>query len=130
MSTALDHILVGDCMHEGIFSCSADAPLGEIAGLMATHRVHAVAVTAEAGGRPIGVVSDLDVVAAIAAGDEPSAIEVAATEPLAISAGESLERAAQLMSEHAVAHLIVLDGHDGHPAGVLSTLDVATVVAQ
>jgi CBS domain-containing protein len=117
-------------MHRGIFSCAADAPLGEIAGLMAKHRVHAVAVTDGIGGRPVGVVSDLDVVAAAATGGEPSASQVAATEPLSISAGDSLDRAAQLMSEHGVAHLIVFDEAGVHPVGILSTLDVATVVSQ
>ncbi|MGZ6300361.1 MAG: CBS domain-containing protein [Candidatus Limnocylindria bacterium] len=130
MSTELDHIRVGDCMHRGIFSCAADAPLGEIAGLMAKHRVHAVAVTEGIDGRAVGVVSDLDVVAAAATGGTPSAFQLAATEPLAISAGESLDRAAQLMSEHGVAHLIVLDESNGRPVGILSTLDVATVVSQ
>lgn len=38
-------------------------------------------------------------------------------------------RAAQLMVEHGVAHLIVLDAASGHPIGVISTLDVAAVYA-
>ena len=116
-------------MHHGILSCAADAPLGEVAGLMATHHIHAVAVTDGAGERPIGVVSALDVVAAAASGEEPTAIQAAATEPLAVSAHESLARAAQLMTEHAVSHLVVLEPSSGHPVGVLSTLDIAAVYA-
>jgi CBS domain-containing protein len=75
-------------------------------------------------------VSDLDVVAAAASGEEPSALQTAATEPLAVSADERLARAAQLMAEHGVSHLVVLDAASGHPIGVLSTLDVATVYAE
>jgi CBS domain-containing protein len=129
MTPPLEHVRVSDAMHHGILACSPEAPLGEVAAIMATHRVHAVAVTDEAGSRPVGVVSDLDVVAAIAAGDELVAREAAATEPLSVSANERLDRAAQLMAEHGVAHLVVLDPADGHPVGVLATSDVASIYA-
>ncbi len=130
MTVSLDHVHVHDAMHHGILSCAADAPLGEVAGIMARHRVHAVAVADGEGANPAGVVSDLDVVAAIASGAEPSALEAAATEPLAVSADESLHRAAQLMAEHGVSHLVVLDAATGHPIGILSTLDLAVIFAE
>jgi CBS domain-containing protein len=50
-------------------------------------------------------------------------------EPLAVSADERLPRAAQLMAEHGVSHLVVLDAESGQPIGVLSTIDIATVYA-
>lgn len=127
--SGLPKVRVADCMHAGILSCAADAPLAEVAGIMAKHGVHAVAVTEHDGARPVGVVSDLDVVAAAASGAEPSALQAAATEPLTVSGRESLRRAAQLMAEHGVAHLVVLDASSGYPVGVLSTLDVAAVYA-
>ena len=73
MTLQLDHIRVHDAMHQGILRCDADATLGEVAGIMATHRVHAVSITDGPSARPAGVVSDLDVVAAIASGEELSA---------------------------------------------------------
>lgn len=125
----LAHVRVGDCMHHGILSCAPDAPLGEVAGMMAKHRIHAVAVTERRGDRPLGIASDLDVIAAAATGDEITARQAACTEPLTVSADESLERAVQLMTEHAVGHLVVMDGASGYPVGVLSTLDIAAVYA-
>jgi CBS domain-containing protein len=116
-------------MHHGILSCARDAPLGEVAGIMAKHRVHAVAVTAEHSTRPARIVSDLDVVAAMAVHGEPTAAQAAATEPLSVSSDERLDRAAQLMAEHGISHLVVLDAADGHPIGVLSTLDLAAAYA-
>ncbi len=116
-------------MHQGILTCSSDTPLGEVAAMMAKHHVHAIAVTNGAGGHPTAVVSDLDFVAAAASGREPSAGEVATTEPHAVSADERVHRAAQLMAEHRVAHLIVLEAASGRPFGILSTLDVAAVYA-
>jgi uncharacterized protein (TIGR00730 family) len=123
------HVRVGDCMHQGILSCGADAPLVEVASIMANHRVHAVVVTEPETSRPFGIVSELDVASAVASGEEPTALEMAATEALAISAGESLDRAAQLMSEHAVSHLVVLDSASGRAVGILSALDLAGVYA-
>lgn len=129
MSLELRHIRVGDCMHHGIHSCSGDAPLGEVAGLMAKHRVHAIAVTNGDGQRIAAIVSDLDVVAAAASGREPTALEVAATEPLSVSAGEPVQHAAQLMVEHGLSHLVVVDPASGYPIGILSSLDVAVLYA-
>jgi CBS domain-containing protein len=128
-AAGLPRVRVSDCMHAGILSCTTDAPLAEVAGIMSEHRVHAVAVVDRDGGRPVAVVSDLDVVAAATSGTELTALQAAATEPLAVSARESLHRAAQLMAEHGVAHLVVLDAAGGYPVGVLSTLDVAAAFA-
>jgi CBS domain-containing protein len=97
---------------------------------MAKRRVDAVAVTEDDRSRPVGIVSDLDVVAAAATGHEPTAAQAGATEPLAASADERVDRAAQMMAEHRVAHLIVLDAASGYPVGILSTFDVAAAYAR
>lgn len=125
----LAHVRVGDCMHAGVVSCSPDASCSEVARMMGDHRVHAVAVAELGHGRPSGawhMVSDTDIIAAIASGREPTAREAAGTEAVTISAGERLPRAAQLMSEHGVAHLVVLHESGGYPVGIISTLDVAS----
>ncbi len=116
-------------MHPGTLTCAAEDPLRDVAAIMASQRVHAVVITTADGERPVGVVSDLDVVAAVAAGADCSAREAAATEALTVSADEPLRNAAQMMSEHGVSHLLVVDGAGGYPVGVLSTLDVATAYA-
>ena len=99
---------------------------------MAERRVHCVVVTDEADAESLwGVVSDLDLVAAAGVRelDEQSAGATAATAALMVSPDESLQRAAQLMTEHGTAHLVVVDPASGHPVGVLSTLDVAAALA-
>lgn len=116
-------------MHPGVLTCAADDSLQNVAAIMTTHRVHAVVITSPSGARPVGVVSDLDVVAGVAAGADLTARQAAATETLTVSADELLEGAAQLMSEHGVSHLVVVDGAGGFPLGVLSTLDIAAVYA-
>ena len=126
----LVHVRVADCMHQGILSCPADAPLAQVAAIIAQRGVHAVVVTDDDRGRPVGVVSDLDVVAAVAGGSDPTALQIAATEPLSVSSDESLHRAAQVMAEHRVAHLIVVDAASGYPVGVLAASDIVAVSAR
>jgi CBS domain-containing protein len=128
-SPALTHVRVRDCMHHGVLACGADHSLRDVAAIMAGHHVHAVVITSSSGERPAGVVSDMDLVAAVATGADCSALDAAATETLTVSADDSLRNAAQLMTEHAVSHLVVVDGAGGYPLGVLSTLDIASAYA-
>ena len=125
-------IPVSAAMHAGVLTCSRDAPLADVAALMASRRVHCVVVTDDAADANAlwGVVSDLDLVAASSVRDldEQTAGGSAATTALTIGPGESVQRAAQLMTEHATAHLVVVD-HGRRPIGVISTLDVARALA-
>lgn len=97
---------------------------------MADQRVHAVAVTdADNASRPWGIVSALDVAAAAASGLEGTAGDAAATAVVTVSASDPLEHAATVMVEHRVSHLIVIDPGSGHPAGILSSLDIVSAYA-
>jgi CBS domain-containing protein len=123
---------VVDAMRLGLITCPPDASLVDVARTMATYRVHYVVVEKpdSAGHRPWGVVSDIDLVRAASEGGlGRSAAEVARSDLVTVSADERLGRALALMAEHGVSHLVVLQGQSGRPVGVLSTLDVADVVA-
>jgi CBS domain-containing protein len=128
----LDTVLVRQAMHEGVLVCPVDTPLSAVAELMSTHNIHCMVVADDPEGAPSlwGIVSDLDLVAAatVRSLDEQSAGGSAATPALTIAPDESLRRAAQMMTEHAVAHLVVVEPTALRPVGVLSTLDVARVV--
>ena len=130
-ATGLDRTTVRDAMHEGVLSCSADTPLSAVAELMAARGVHCIVVTGTDDLAVWGVISDLDLVAAAGVRDleAQSAGASAATPALTIHPGDTLQRAAQVMTEHAVAHLLVVDDTSGEPVGVLSTLDLARVLA-
>ncbi len=117
-------------MHHGVLTCAASDSLRDVAAIMANHRVHAVVITTSNGARPLAVVSDLDVLAAVANRVDCTAAEAGATEPLTVPADEPIEGATQLMNEHGVSHLLVLDSAEGYPLGVLSSLDVAAVYAE
>lgn len=126
----LEHVRVRDAMHTGILTTDEDTPLRVVARLMAQRRIHAVAVTDPAyTRRPWGIVTALDVVAAAAADADETAGQAATTEVVTVSSDDSLYRAAQLMVEHNLSHLIVVDSASGHPAGIISALDIAAAYA-
>jgi CBS domain-containing protein len=122
---------VSDAMRHGVLTCQAETPLRLIARMMAEHRVHSVVVTNLDGVSESawGVVSDSDVLRSVPGNvDERTASDVAGTELLTVEPDESLERAAQMMAEHEVTHLVVVAGD--RPIGVLSSLDVAASLAE
>jgi CBS domain-containing protein len=132
---AFDHACVSDAMRAGVITCAPDTPLKAVARMMATFHIHCIVVKAsEIEGRSDerrwGILSDLDLVEALSAGGaERTAAATAVTEVVTVRPEESLERAAQLMAEHATAHLVVVDLDSDEPVGILSTLDVAGLAA-
>lgn len=137
MFPALGSLRVVDAMHPGLISCSPDTPLRAVARMMATYRVHAILVSAHgeeelAGGAVWGIVSDVDLLRASQGADvdERASRAVAATPVLTVTTGEDLGRAAQLMVEHEVSHVVVVEPRSARPVGVLSTLDIARALAE
>jgi CBS domain-containing protein len=131
---AFENATVTDVMRHGVMGCAPDAPAVEVARMMATHHIHAVVVEgihvdAVHGEQLVwSVVSDLDLTRAAAVGiDGMTAADLAATEPLTVDPSTPLAEAAQMMDEHATAHLIVVT--DRRPVGMISTLDVAGALA-
>jgi CBS domain-containing protein len=125
----LAHVRVADVMHAGVVTCAPETPLREVARIMVEHRIHCLAVSE--GAAAWSIVSDLDMIAAATAEgvEARTAGEIAAGEALTISDDHMLDRAVQLMSEHRAAHLVVVGAASGRPVGVLSTLDVAGLLA-
>jgi CBS domain-containing protein len=129
----LTDVRVGDAMHRGVLTCDREASLAEVAGVMAERSIHCIVVENDSGdGGPFwGVVSDLDLVAAATVRelDDQTAGGTAASPIVMVTPTETLERAAQLMTEHSTSHLIVVDVGLMEPVGVISTLDIAAALA-
>jgi CBS domain-containing protein len=134
-SPRLGHAVVADVMHAGVMSCPPDADLVTVARMMASHHIHAVVVSGlervdGAERLTWGLLSDLDLVEAALPGlpSDAEAADYASTELVTVDMDEPLERAAQIMVEHQLAHLLVT-GSRGMPIGVVSTLDIAGAIA-
>jgi CBS domain-containing protein len=131
---SLQHATVADAMHPGILSCHPDASLAEVARIMATNHVHCLAVVGVSHQDPVcgvwGVVSDLDLVRAGLEEGEEATARTLATQPLVtVEPTMPLRDAAELMLLDETSHLVAIDPEAGRPVGILSTLDIAGVLA-
>lgn len=132
---SFDKAKVSDAMRPGVFSCTPETHLAGLARTLVSHRIHCVIVGRFEGqdesDSPWGIVSDLDVVATAARdAHEEMAWSVARSAPVTITADDSLKHAAEIMAEEQLAHLVVVQPESGQPVGVLSTLDIAGVLAR
>lgn len=129
---SLDSVRVAEAMHRGVITCRPGTPLHTVARLLAAHRIHAVAVAPGADGQEWGLVSDLDLAAAAADGslDGVAVGQIASTPGVFVRPDETIARAAQLMRDYETHHVVVLARCGDRPVGILSTLDVADVVAE
>lgn len=129
---SLDSACVEDVMHAGVFTCYFETPLATVARLMAAHQVHCVVGLGDVTDDDTGVwglVSDRDIVAAAATDHvHRSAGTSAASEAVTIGPHETVRRAAEVMTEHGLSHLVVVEPGSDRPVGVISTLDIAAVV--
>jgi CBS domain-containing protein len=134
LTQSIEHATVSDAMHPGILSCEPDATLTEVAKMMAGHHVHCVAVVGISHEQPEcfvwGIVSDLDLVRAGIEGDAGETARALASQPIVVvEPAMPLRDAAREMLEHGVSHVVVADPVAQRPVGVLSTLDIAGVLA-
>jgi CBS domain-containing protein len=135
MSTAvpsiarLDLMTVEQYMHVGVLTCDALAPLASVASMLSDQRIHCVVVpgidaTSSGSRLKWGTLTDRDLIRALDNRDTSvTAGKVAATEIVTVEPAESLDRAIQLMNEHEVTHLVVVE--QDFPVGVISSLDIA-----
>jgi predicted transcriptional regulator len=125
----LDSILARDAMHAPIVACRPDTDLDQVAKVMAAQRVHAVIVDGILDDRLVwGVVTDLDLIRVALNEFAPAnAGQAARTEALTVDVDDDLALVARRLVEHACTHAIVLK--EGVPAGVVSTLDIASALA-
>ena len=126
---AFRNATVADVMTPGIITCGPETPLDVVAELMATHRVHAVAVGGIAANHLVwGVIDSLELVRALRHPDlNPFAESISRAPMHGIEPSAALHEAIRLMDEHNATHLVVIDRE--RPVGIVSTLDVAGAAA-
>jgi CBS domain-containing protein len=127
LTPSFEHARVVDAMRVGVISCPPDTSMETVARIMASNHVHAVVVLA--GDAPWGVVTDHDLLGVASAATDRLAGSCATSDPVMVSPSESLVAAVELMEKRGVTHLLVGDPQAGPPVGVLSSLDVAGIVA-
>src|SRR5687767_6553723 len=117
-------VLISDVMTHAVVSADVTDTLRHIGGLMRERNVGSVVVCDA--GRPVGVITDRDLALAILAedADPDGAAGDHASQPLVAGDVEmDLETAADLMIQHHIRRLPLLDG--GELAGIVTIDDVA-----
>jgi CBS domain-containing protein len=127
---AFEDAKVHDAMRVGVITCRPETRLADVARMMVGYEIHSVVVSDVQGeGDLWGIVTSLDL-ARVA--DELSSLtagQVASTDLVTIRSDESLERAAELMAEHGVTHLIAVHPATDRPAGMISARTIVAALA-
>ena len=117
--------IVGDVMARNLLTVEQETTLVEAAAAMTGRRVGAVLVVS--GGRLTGILTERDVLRAVASGNVTGQVaEWMTRNPETIDADESTQQAGVVMIHGGFRHLPVLD--EGVPIGIVSIRDLMRVV--
>ncbi len=128
--------LVRDLMHPGLITCRPDTSLGQVAVLLTHHHVHAL-VVADRDGRPLGIISDYDLLAGEWLSVDSESLKTMRSLMAAdlmsypidtVEASMPLKEAAHLLCEKDINRLLVTD--DGKAVGVISVSDFVASIAR
>lgn len=123
---------VGDVMSDAYLVCRDKTPVTAVARAMTSAGWRSVLVV-NAEGRPLGVVSGLDLLAFCQDGDCPDVLVSVVMHPaLTIEISASLREAADKLIENHYHRLIVVDPKqpEAMPLGVISTFDIVAEMAR
>ena len=115
---------VGNAMNPSVLTIGADHTLRDAARAMASRRVGA-AVVVDPDGEGAGILTERDILLAIADGDDPDHARAAdhLTPEIVYAAPQwTLEEAAEAMMRGGFRHLVVLDA--GEVSGIISVRDI------
>jgi len=99
--------------------------------MMVGYDVHSVVVADPDGEEDAwGIVTTVDLARSADDLDALTAADVATNDLVTIESDESLARAADLMAEHGISHLVAVQPGTGRPAGMISSRSLAGALAQ
>ena len=119
---------VGKLAGRALVTVGEAVTLRSLARLMDEHDIGAVVV--DRPDLPAGVVTERDVIRALAEGADPDIVwapDVMSWDPVTIERDQSILRAALRSVDEGVRHLVVVD--EGRPTGMVSARDLLQIVA-
>lgn len=128
--------LVRDLMHRGLITCRQNAALGQVAVLLSQHHVHALVVV-DRDGRPVGILSDFDIMAGEWLSADAQSLEVMrrltagdlmSVPIVSVEADVPLSEAVKLMIGKDIERLMVTEA--GKAVGIISSSDFVASIAR
>ncbi len=122
----MPYMKVGDLLKGyGFISVTPDKTVREAAKVMANKGIGFLVVVDSSDPRKVvGVLSERDIIRALASNKEDAKVEELMTKDVVtVKDTDTLYKAAKLMREHGIRHLVVVN-EDGIPVGVLSIRDL------
>jgi len=116
---------VSDIMHRDVVTVSTQNTYAYAAGVLKEHRISSVVVLD--GDKPVGIVTERDMVHVVAEGSNPASVRVGqhmTTDLATADPRTDVADAARLMAQRGIRHLPVLD--HGVLVGIISIRDLTT----
>ncbi len=115
---------VGELMHKGIIACKPETPMNEVVRIVSDTDVHAIVVMDEEN-NALGIISHMDIIPLFGEDlSQHTAREVMSQGVLDIEADKPAKAAAEKMVENKVHRLLVVEGDERRPVGIISTTDL------
>ena len=122
---------VHDAMRVGVITCRPQTSLNDVARMMVGYDVHSVIVSDVKGDEGAwGIVTTVDLARAAEDLDTLTAGDVATRDLVTIASDEPLARAADLMAQNGISHLVAVQPGTDRPAGMVSARSLAGALAQ
>ena len=113
---------VEEVMTHSVRTITKETTARDVAVLFAEHNIGSAVVTASETGKVIGIVTQSDIMQQVAAGADIESVRVdsfLSAPVITIDSSESIHMAADMMKEHSIRRLPVVD--DGDLVGILTT---------
>ncbi len=133
----MQSLLVSEVMNPSVISISDEASLGEAMELMDKHRISALVVV-DHSGHMVGVITQTDILRAWSEGSDYTTLmrsplsQYMTRDVLSCASHKPLDYAMQLLNQHQIRRLVVVETLDGgrfvtdrmRPVGILSQTDI------
>jgi CBS domain-containing protein len=135
-TATLDAVRVEEAMSNRVVTCPPDATVAAVARKMVDERIHCVVVAgivkaAEGERLSWGVLTDRDLFEASTEGAAGlTAGDIARPHVAIVDRSDTMRQAAEQMCRLGTSHLVVADRRTGNAVGVVSSLDMAGVLAR